>query len=305
VFEARHDVETFSGAVAMVGRSGSISLGKGGPILGAERQRNILELVNRGDIVSVGEFAERFGVSQETIRRDIRSLGEAGQLRRVHGGAAPLRTFDLTARRPVVERLEVDRRAKQLAARAAMALFEDDMHVYLGASSTMLLVAEELARSEKALTITTNMIDVAVATDASGRCTVTLLGGIVNPHSHSVGGMEMLKDLEHRLFDLCVFGASAISPHHGVLGPTGGHNVHVTTVSERSDRTAFVVDNAKFHRRDAHVVLPLQAVDFVATDAPPPEPIAKALEQANITVLLPPDSENGYEEARRPQVEDK
>ena len=289
----------------MVGRSGSISLGKGGPILSAERQRNILELVNRGDIVSVGEFAVRFGVSQETIRRDIRSLGEAGQLRRVHGGAAPIRAFDLTARRPVVERLEVDRGAKQLAARAAMALFEDDMHVYLGASSTMLLVADELARSEKALTITTNMIDIAVVTAASRRCTVTLLGGVVNPHSHSVGGMAMLKDLEHRLFDLCVFGASAISPEHGVLGPTSRHNVLVTTLSEKSDRVAFVADNAKFGRRDAHVVLPLQVVDFVATDVPPPGPMTAALEQMNVTVLLPPQGEGGYEEAQLPQVRDK
>jgi DeoR/GlpR family transcriptional regulator of sugar metabolism len=280
-------------------------LGKGGPILGAERQRNILELVNRGDIISVGEFAERFGVSQETIRRDIRSLGEAGQLRRVHGGAAPLGAFDLTARRPVVERLEMERSAKQLAARAAIDLFEDDMHVYLGASSTMLLVAQELARSEKALTITTNMIDIAVVTAASGRCTVTLLGGVVNPHSRAVGGMEMLKDIEHRLFDLCVFGASAISPSHGVLGPTRRHNVLVTTLFERSDRAAFVVDNTKFGRRDAHVVLPLEAVDFVATDVPPPSPVAMALERANIAVLLPPEHESGYEEARLPQVEDK
>ena len=271
----------------MAGRSGSLSLGKGGAILGAERQRNILELVNRGDIISVGEFAERFSVSLETIRRDIRSLDEAGQLRRVHGGAAPIHAFDPTARRPVTERLEVDRSAKQLAARAAMALFEDGMHVYLGASSTMLLVAEELARSHRALTITTNMIDIALVTAASARCTVNLLGGVVNPNTHAVGGMEMLKALEHRLFDLSVLGASAINPKHGVLDPTTSHHALVTTLTERSDHVAFVVDNAKFGRRDAHVVLPLQEVDFLATDMPPPTPMAAALVRAGVKVLLP------------------
>jgi DeoR/GlpR family transcriptional regulator of sugar metabolism len=81
--------------------------------------------------------------------------------------------------------------------------------------------------------------------------------------------------------------------------------VFVTTLSGKSDRTAFVVDNAKFGRRDAHVVLPLQAVDFVATDAPPPEPMATALEQMNVTVLLPPPGEGGYEETQLPHVEDK
>jgi DeoR family glycerol-3-phosphate regulon repressor/DeoR family fructose operon transcriptional repressor len=276
--------------MAMVSRNGSTSPGKAAPVLGAERQRNILELINRGEIVSVGQFAERFGVSQETIRRDIRSLEDAGHLRRVHGGAAPMRTFDLTARRPVVERLSVDREAKLLAARAAMALFEDDMNVCLGASSTMLLVAEELARSEKRLTITTNMIDIATVTAASGRCTVTLLGGVVNPRTHTVGGFEVLKSLEHRLFDLCVFGASAVSPIHGILGQSSAGKVLVATVCSQSQRVAFVVDGAKFGRRDAHIILPLEEVDFLATDAPPPDDAVEALEKADVTVLLPKPS---------------
>ena len=271
----------------MVGRTGSTSSGKAGPTLGAERQRTILDLINRGEIVSVGQFAERFGVSQETIRRDIRSLEEEGRLRRVHGGAAPMRTFDLTARRPVAERLAVDREAKLLAAKAAIALFEDDMNVFIGASSTMLLLGEELARSNKALTITTNMIDLATVTAASGRCAVTLLGGVVNPQARSVGGFETLKALEHRLFDLCVIGASAVSATHGVLGPTETHNVLVTTVCAQAQRAAVVVDGGKFGRRDAHILLPLDELDFLATNAPPPDDMAAALERASVAVLLP------------------
>lgn len=271
----------------MIGRHAAAPAGRTGSALGAERQRDILELINRGEIVSVGAFAERFGVSQETIRRDIRSLEEAGQLRRVHGGAAPMRTFDLTARRPVTERLGVDREAKLQAARAAMALFENDMNVYLGASSTMLLLAEELARSEKSLTITTNMIDIATVTAASGRCKVTLLGGEVNPSTHTVGGFEVLKSLESRLFDLCVLGVSAISPTHGILGPSMAHHVLVRTVCEHSHRVAIVTDGTKFRRRDAQVVLGFDEVDFIATNLPPPDDFAAVLDRTNVTVLLP------------------
>lgn len=279
----------------MAGRNSHGLQGKGGANLGAARQQSILTLINRGDVVSVGEFASRFGVSLETIRRDIRALEEAGQLRRVHGGAAPRRTFDQTARRPVTERLEVDREGKLLAAKAAMALFEDDMNVFLGASSTMLLVAEELARSDKTLTITTNMIDVATITAASGRCTVTLLGGIVNPQFRTVGGYEILKNLEGRLFDLAVMGASAINPAYGILSPTKSHNVLVSTLVSCSHQSAFVMDSAKFGRRDAHVVLPLAELDFLATDSPPPEDLAAALDRAGVTVLLPPNNENPAE----------
>ncbi|GLS36531.1 D-beta-D-heptose 1-phosphate adenosyltransferase [Mesorhizobium tianshanense] len=281
----------------MAVRSCQTSPAKGGANLGAARQQSILTLINQGDVVSVGEFATSFGVSPETIRRDIRALEEAGHLRRVHGGAAPKRTFDLTARRPVAERLEVDREGKILAAKAAMALFENDMNVFLGASSTMLLVAQELVRSDKRLTITTNMIDIATIVAASGRCTVTLLGGIVNPQTHTVGGHEVLKSLEDRLFDLTVMGTSAVSPVHGILGPTKYHNLLVTTLASRSHQTSFVMDSAKFGRRDAHLALPLSQVDFVATDSLPSGDIAAALEEAGVTVLLP---EGGHENRAEP-----
>lgn len=284
----------------MAGRNSHLASGKPIGALGAARQQGILALINRGDVVSVGEFADRFGVSLETIRRDIRVLEEAGHLRRVHGGAAPMRTFDLTAHRPVTERLEVDREAKLMAARAAMALFQDDMNVYLGASSTMLLVAEELARSEKALTITTNMIDIATITAASGRCTVTLLGGIVSPKFRTVGGYEVLKSLESRLFDLCVLGASGLDAAHGILSPTESHGVLVSKLISRSQQVAFVMDSRKFGRRDAHVALPLDRLDFLATDSLPPPELKDALEAAGVRVLLPfkedkanPDSDAG------------
>lgn len=260
---------------------------KGAGTLSAARQQTILMMTGNGEVVSIHDLAEQFGVSQETIRRDIRSLEEAGQLRRVHGGAAPMRTFDLTARRPIVDRLSVDRDVKKLAANAAMALFEDDMNVYLGASSTMLLVAEELALTGKKLTITTNMIDIAMVLAASGRCTVTLLGGIVNPQSRTLSGQELYKSLEQRLFDLTVLGASAIDPVHGVLSPTKAHNILASTLAAQSQRSAFVMDSFKFERRDAHVALRLDQLDFLATDSAPPAILAEALEAAGVAVLLP------------------
>lgn len=268
--------------------------GKMGASIGAARQQSILALIAKGDVVSVGEVAQRFGVSQETVRRDIRSLEEGGHLRRVHGGAAPLGTVDLTARRPVVERLEVDRGAKIRAAEAALSLFEDGMNVFLGASSTMLLLAEQLAESDTTLTVTTNMIDIATILASSKRGSVTLLGGVVHPETRSVGGYETLESLELRLFDLCVFGGSSVSAVHGFLGPSQAHRVLVTTVSQRSHRTAFVMDSAKFARSDAHVVLPLQQADVLATDTAPPDALRRALEQADVTVVLPTGRAMGF-----------
>ena len=255
--------------------------------LGAARQQTILSLISRGDILAVGDRADRFGVSQETIRRDIRTLEEGGHLRRVHGGAAPAGPVDLTARRPVAERLEVEREAKTAAAEAALSLFEDGMNVFLGGSSTMLVLADALARSGLALSVTTNMIDIATTLAAAGRCKVTLLGGVLKATTHTLVGADMIDAIDQRVFDLAVCGASAIDPVHGCLGPSDWHAAIGAALARRSRRLAFVVDASKFDRSDAHVVLPLGRVHTIATDRLPPEPMVDALRQGGVALLLP------------------
>jgi DeoR/GlpR family transcriptional regulator of sugar metabolism len=257
-----------------------------GATLGAARQQRIIAMIARGDIIAVGDLALQFGVSPETIRRDIRALEEAGGLRRVHGGAAPAGAVDLTARRPVVERLGVEREAKTLAARAALPLFEDGMNVFLGGSSTMLLLAEALAQQGPALSVTTNMIDIATMLAANGRCKVTLLGGVVNATTRTLTGANTLEALDRQVFDLAVCGASAIDPVHGVLGPSEWHAAIGAALAKRSRRLAFVADAGKFGRGDAYVVQPLGRIDTLATDRRPPPEIDEEIAAAGITLLV-------------------
>lgn len=258
-----------------------------GTLLGAARQQHILAMVSRGEIIAVGDLAMQFGVSQETIRRDIRALEEAGGVRRVHGGAAPAGAVDLTARRPVADHLGVQREAKMLAAQAALPLFEEGMNVFLGGSSTMLLLAEALAERGPELSVTTNMIDIATVLAAAGRCKIRLLGGVMNAATRTLTGANTLEMLDRQVFDLAVCGASAIDLANGALGPTEWHAAIGTTLAKRSRRLAFVVDAGKFGRGDAYVVQPLDNIDILATDRRPPPEIDEEIAGAGITLLLP------------------
>ncbi|MDQ8731861.1 DeoR/GlpR family DNA-binding transcription regulator [Bradyrhizobium sp. LHD-71] len=261
--------------------------GRDGARLSAARQQLILSLIGRGDIISVGDLAIRFGVSQETIRRDIRALEKAGGLRRVHGGAAPTGAVDLTARRPVTERLGVEREAKAIAAEAALPLFDAGMTVFLGGSSTMLLLAEALAQRGPALSVTTNMIDIATVLAGCGHCKVTLLGGVMKASTRTLVGPDTLRMLEHRLFDLAVCGTSAIGAMHGFLGPSEWHAAIGATLAERARLLAFVADASKFGRGDAYVVQPLHKVDALATDHVPESEMVASLNDAGVRLLLP------------------
>lgn len=271
---------------------------RGASKLGAARHQSILAMISRGEILAVGELASRFGVSQETIRRDIRALEDAGMLKRIHGGAAPAGAVDLTARRPVIERLSVDREAKALAAAAALPLFEEGMNVFLGGSSTMALLADELARNGPAMSVTTNMIDIATVLSVTERFAVTLLGGVMNATTRTLTGPDMLRGLETRVFDLSVCGASAIDAKHGFLGPSEGHTAIGAALADRSRRLAFVADASKFARLDTHVMQPLNKIDFLATDRPPPEEAAASLRIAGIAVLLPQQLDEAFNDRK-------
>ncbi|WP_181832743.1 DeoR/GlpR family DNA-binding transcription regulator [Bosea caraganae] len=259
---------------------------RAGGALGAARQQEILSLIARGEIIAVNALSERFGVSQETVRRDIRALEEAGLLQRVHGGAMPTGTVDLAARRPVMERLGLGREAKQAAAQAALPLFRDGMHVFLGGSSTMLLLAELLAKRNHALTVTTNMVDIATVLAGNSACEVSLLGGILKPATHTLTGVETIRALERRVFDLAVCGASAFDPVHGILGPSAWHAEIGDTLGRQARRLAYVIDASKFGRSDAHVVRPVTEIHAIATNKEPDATCRSGCEAAGIMLLV-------------------
>jgi DeoR/GlpR family transcriptional regulator of sugar metabolism len=161
------------------------------------------------------------------------------------------------------------------------------MHVFLGGSSTMLLLAGELAQAEVPLFVTTNMVDIATAFAGVRGCEVTLLGGVLKPATRTLVGPEVLRALERRVFDLAVCGTSAIDETHGCLGPSDWHAALGTSLAERAQRIAAVADGSKFGRRDAHVVVPLGALHALATDRAPPTGVAEAFATAGVAVLLP------------------
>lgn len=262
-----------------------------GSTIAAARQNDILSLVQQGQVVAVGDFARRFSVSHETIRRDLRDLEKAGHVRRVHGGAAPTRLIDLSARQPILQRIEVNKAEKRLAAEAALGLFEDNMSVFLGGSSTTYFLAELLLRSGLQLNVTTNMIDIAVVL-AEGPSTVVLLGGTVNPQNHVLGGAEMLKALERRLFDMSVIGASGIDVNHGVLAATAQHRIISSTLAQHSHRLACIVDSSKLGKSDANIILSFDQVDLIILDRKP-EPVFQRVFDANGVTVVVPNGEDG------------
>src|SRR5262249_44725782 len=103
------------------------------PMLAAKRRQLILDAVRSGRTAGVVELAQRFDVSEMTVRRDLARLALEGRLKRVHGGAVSERD------EPPFEQIAVERLAeKNRIGRAAAALVDEGQTVMIDIGTTTL-----------------------------------------------------------------------------------------------------------------------------------------------------------------------
>ena len=182
-----------------------------GTTLPEERRRAILaQLVAHGRIVS-RLLAREWDISEDTIRRDIRELDDAGLLRRVHGGALPLSphlaSYDDRAESNVSEKM-------RLGARGAAAI-TNGMTALLYGGTTVLEAARQL-RADLRARIVTNDPRIALEVAGRERVETILLGGRLLPSSQLVVGSQAIDDVRAMRADVCLIGACALHDEFGL-----------------------------------------------------------------------------------------
>ena len=176
-----------------------------------ERRRLLVERVNDSGRVVASQEASRFGVSDDTIRRDLRFLASIGLVQRVRGGALPV----AEAPAPYRERIaEVSGESAVLALRAAKYLSDLGGVVVLDGGSTNLLVAEALEPSA-AMTIVTSSPGIGAAATDRGIQTL-MLGGVVDPTLGAAVDATATLALAGVHADRVLLGACAVHPDAGV-----------------------------------------------------------------------------------------
>ena len=167
-------------------------------------------LLSDGRVVAT-ELAARFGVSEDTVRRDLRELAKAGYCRRVHGGALAPAPVAL----PISARVEKDADAKTRLAAEAVKLLQPRHTVFIDAGSTNYAIARAIPRSME-LTVVTNAPAIAAALADHEHVTIIMLGGIYNGELGSVSGNTTVEAVEAIYADLVFLGTCAIDLTFGV-----------------------------------------------------------------------------------------
>ena len=248
-----------------------------------ERQQAIVNLVTDYGRASVAELAEKFGVSQVTIRADLQALAERELVVRTHGGAVSaspgLREFSLTYRtgQQVVEK-------DRIGAAAAQMVCHGDA-IILDSSSTALAVARHLKR-HRDLTIITNGVATAYELlDAHG-VTVVMPGGTVRRDMASlIGGADLDR---FRTFNVKVgfFGAHGLSIAEGLTDVSVGEAEVKRPLVALCRQVVAVVDATKWGRAGLASFAPLAVLNSIITDTNAPTALVEQARAAGVQVEL-------------------
>lgn len=247
-----------------------------------ERRRRILLELALKPHVRTAELAARFGVSGETVRRDVEALSQAGRLRRAYGGAsAPhpgaRRDLDQRRRERVAER--------EMIGRAAAAMVADGETLMIDAGSTTIQFARFLAFSEKRVTVVTNSLEVAMSLGHGRSARVVLAPGDLVPEEGAVIGPQTLEFLEGRHADRCFLGASALS-EAGVTESVEGFDAIKRRMMRQSRSRHFLVDASKFGETHFARVAGFDQFQSLCTDRSPGGPLGAALAAGGVQVRI-------------------
>ena len=248
-------------------------------MLNAERRAEILEALSRDKRVLASELAARFGVSEDTVRRDLRELAEEGLLRRVYGGALPRSPTSPSYAR----RKSESPTAKAAIARAAIPFFRDGQVVFFDAGTTTLEVATHLPPELK-LTVVTNSLPVATTLADHPAARAILLGGVLLKETLATVGAETVEAVARVRADLCVLGVTSLHPEVGV-GVFNYEDAEVKRAMVAAAAEVIVVAaGEKLGTSAPFLVGPLSIVHSLVTDAHVPDETVQLYTDAGIRV---------------------
>ena len=226
------------------------------------RHPEILEIARRDGKVTVEGLADRFGVTLQTIRRDLTDLAEAGRLERVHGGAVlPSGTTNIGYE----ERRSLNPVAKEAIARTCAARIPNDISLFLNIGTSTEAVAQELVHHRNLMVVTNNM-NVANILVTNPECEIIVTGGHLRRADGGLVGNLAADTIRQFKFDLAVIGCSALDQDGDMLD-FDIQEVNVSrTILRQSRKTYLVADHTKFARSAPAKIASLSDVDALFTD---------------------------------------
>jgi DeoR/GlpR family transcriptional regulator of sugar metabolism len=244
------------------------------------RRDLIARRLAKGQSVVAATLAAEFNVSEDAIRRDLRSLADDGQCRRVYGGALPVSPHAT----PIAARIEEGRERKEALARKASDLIQPGELIFLDNSSTNLAVTGFLPR-DCGLSVATNSIDIAAALHRRQDLQLIMIGGAVNAFVGGCVDADAVLSITKMNIDRCFLGACSVSATSGVSAFVLADATFKRALLASSRQSLVLATTEKFDVSAPYRVAAIGKIDCLVVEHDAPADKLEALTQTGASIL--------------------
>ncbi|WP_327328889.1 DeoR/GlpR family DNA-binding transcription regulator [Streptomyces sp. NBC_01208] len=247
-----------------------------------ERQQEILRIAGESGRVDVPSLAERFQVTAETVRRDLKALDRAGLLRRVHGGAIPAGRLGFEP--DLAERDTVAADEKDRIAAAALAELPAEGNVIIDAGTTTVRLAAAVPIDSR-ITVVTHALPVAARLADHPGIALHLVGGRVRHRTRAAVDAWALSAYAEINADVVFLATNGFSPEGGLTTPDLAEAAVKRAVIAAARRVVLLADSGESGQEHFARFGDLSHVDLLITDTGLSPEDARAVESRGTEVV--------------------
>lgn len=237
-------------------------------MLTSERRALIQHVLRTKGRLVAKDFSQEIGVSEDTIRRDLRELASEGLLQRVHGGALPSSsaTADFASR----EKIGISKKIQ--LAKAATKLISKGQIIFLDGGTTNVQLARQLPRDLEA-TIITHSPSIAVELANHPAVQVELIGGRLFKHSVVAMGTGTVDAISNIRIDAYFMGVTGLHPEAGATTGDMEEAALKRLICRQSSEIFTMVTKEKLGAASAYRILPISGVSSVVIETDVPDEV--------------------------------
>lgn len=247
-----------------------------------DRQLLIIDILHQQGQVTVKELVSQFGISAETIRRDLSSLSVSGRLLKNHGGAVLPR---IIGEGPYQQRMRENVAAKRQIAKKACQLILPGETLFIDTGSTTLAFAEELNTIDN-LTVITNSADIAKAIDTKSASQVFLAGGSYSADNRETIGPMAISQIRKFRVNHAILTVGGIHPEAGITDFNINEALIAQAMIEQTEKIIVLADATKLDQIAPFEVASLHQLDYLVCNARPGVSLQQALTRGQVKLLL-------------------
>ncbi|MCB6185188.1 DeoR/GlpR family DNA-binding transcription regulator [Leeia sp. TBRC 13508] len=250
--------------------------------LAIERQQQILDSLEKQGRVIAQQLAQRFGVSIDTIRRDLTDLATQNLLVKVHGGAVKKTAPSL----PRETREHLHKAAKTEIGKLCAALIKPGQTVFFDNSTTVLEIVRHIPQTLM-FTGITHSLPTAVALASLPNANTIMIGGQINQKEMMCADTETIARITNFRPDIGFLGICAIHVDAGITTDTYEDMLIKQAIVNQSQLVVAPVSPDKFNQSSPYLVCPVSAIDILALDKLPDESAMEGFIPSGVQLLTP------------------